>query len=61
MKKGAQLPTEKSTANKPQTDHKHLVWVQCTEHRCLAYLDTKGNWINFYTGEQFKDLIKVIE
>jgi hypothetical protein len=38
-----------------------LVWVQCKEFRCLAYLDAAGIWINFYTGKKLKDFVKVIE
>ena len=37
-------------------DRKNLVWVQCQEHSCLAYLDERGKWINFYTGKGLKEL-----
>jgi hypothetical protein len=37
-----------------------LVWVQCKEYRCLAYIDATGNWINFYTGKKLADFVKVI-
>ena len=40
--------------------HGDLVWVQCKEYRCLAFLDNKGNWINFYTGEIVDDFVKVV-
>ncbi len=48
-------PTEKS-----HTDHKDLVWIQCQEHRCMAYIDATGKWINFYTGKELKDFVNVI-
>jgi hypothetical protein len=41
-------------------NHGNLVWVQCREYRCLAYLNNKGNWINFYNGEKLNDFVKVI-
>jgi hypothetical protein len=48
-------PTEKS-----HTDCKDLVWVQCEEHRCMAYLDAAGKWINFYTDKKVDGFVKVI-
>jgi hypothetical protein len=39
---------------------KDLVWVQCKEYRCLAYLDATGKWINFYTGKKLTDFVKII-
>ena len=39
---------------------KDLVWVQCKEYRCLAYLDAAGRWINFYTGKKLTDFVKII-
>ena len=44
----------------PDSNHKDLVWVQCEEYRCMAYLDAKGRWINFYTGKELKDFVSVI-
>jgi len=38
-----------------------LSWVQCKEHRCLAYRDPAGKWINFYTGKGLTGFVKVIE
>jgi len=40
--------------------HGNLVWVQCIENRCLAYIDSEGNWINFYTGKKLNDFVKVV-
>jgi len=37
-----------------------LVWVQCKEHRCLAYQDAAGRWTNFYTGKVLTDFVEVI-
>jgi hypothetical protein len=48
------------TTDKPHGDRKNLVWVQCQEHRCLAYMGAAGKWINFYTGKKLKDFVKVI-
>jgi hypothetical protein len=39
---------------------KELVWVQCKGYRCLAYPDTTGKWINFYTGKKLADFVKII-
>ena len=39
---------------------KDLVWVQCKEFNCLAYLDAAGNWINFYTGKKLTGFVKKI-
>jgi hypothetical protein len=47
-------------AEKSHGDRKNLVWVQCQEHRCLAYMNAAGKWINFYTGEKLKDFVNVI-
>jgi hypothetical protein len=54
-----------SSANKDQASglvpvFKELVWIQCKEYRCLAYLDAAGKWINFYTGKKLKDFVKII-
>jgi hypothetical protein len=49
------------TTEKSHTDHKVLVWVQCREHRCMAYMGAAGKWINFYTGEELKDFVNVVE
>jgi hypothetical protein len=37
-----------------------LVWVQCKQSRCVAYIDATGQWINFYTGEKLTEFVKVI-
>jgi hypothetical protein len=44
----------------PISTDKDLVWVQCKEYKCLAYLDEAGKWINFYTGKKLTDFVKVI-
>ena len=44
----------------PLPTYPDLVWVQCKEHTCLAYVDATGNWINFYTGKKITDFVKVI-
>jgi hypothetical protein len=44
----------------PVSTDKDLVWVQCKEYKCVAYLDTAGKWINFYTGKKLTDFVKVI-
>jgi hypothetical protein len=49
-------PTEKTTDMKDM----NLVWVQCDESRCLAYLNATGKRINFYTGKGLKDFVNVI-
>jgi hypothetical protein len=48
------------TTEKSHPDHKDLVWVQCQEHRCMAYMGAAGKWINFYTGKKLKDFVNVI-
>jgi len=53
------LPKTRPT-EKPHTDHKDLVWVQCQEHRCMAYVGAAGKWINFYAGKKLKDFVNVI-
>jgi len=60
MKNGAQSPTKNDQISGLEPNHKVLVWVQCKEYRCLAYLDVTGKWINFYTGEKLTDFVKVI-
>ena len=55
----------RSAAKKSQTivrfpAYEDLVWVQCKGYRCMAYPDSTGQWINFYTGGKLTDFIKVI-
>jgi len=38
----------------------NLVWVQCDESRCLAYVDANGKWKNFYTGKELRGRFNVI-
>jgi len=44
----------------PSPTYPDLVWVQCKQSSCLAYVDATGKWINFYTGQKLKDFVKVI-
>ncbi len=37
-----------------------LVWVQCPDHRCLAYLDEKGHWFSFYTHQPLPNVIRTL-
>lgn len=37
-----------------------LVWVQCTDHRCLAYQNGQGRWFSFYTHRQLHDVIQIL-
>jgi hypothetical protein len=60
MKNRVQLLTKKSPIIGLDPNHKDLVWVQCKEYRCLAYLDEAGKWINFYTGKKLTDFVKII-
>ncbi len=41
-------------------NYSDLVWVQCDGYKCLAYTDETGKWMNFYTGEELTDIVKVI-
>jgi hypothetical protein len=47
-------------AKKTDMKDKNLVWVQCDQYRCLAHMDAKGKWINFYTGKEVDGFVKVI-
>jgi hypothetical protein len=60
MKNSAQPLTKSARTEVPDSNHKDLVWVQCEEYRCMAYLDAKGKWINFYTGKVLKESFTVI-
>jgi len=60
MKIGVQSLTKKSPGSGPDPNFKDLVWVQCKEYRCLAYLDEAGKWINFYTGKKLTGFVKII-
>ncbi len=46
--------------NGPLPNSPDLVWVQCKDYSCLAYIDATGKWINFYTGKKLTGFIKVI-
>ena len=60
MKNGTQSLTKNGKTEVPDSNPKDLVWVQCEGYRCLAYLDAKGKWINFYTGEKLTENFTVI-
>jgi hypothetical protein len=61
MKYDDQSNTNNGQASGLAPSFKELVWVQCKEYRCLAYLDETGKWINFYTGKKLTDFVKIIE
>jgi len=52
-------PKSSPISGQVSTD-KELVWVQFKEYKCLAYLDTTSQWINFYTGKKLTDFVKMI-
>jgi hypothetical protein len=60
MKNKVQSLTTNGQASELVPIFKELVWVQCKEYRCLAYLDATGKWINFYTGKKLTDFVKII-
>lgn len=60
MKNDVQSDTKNDKTSGRVPNHKDLVWVQCKEYRCLAYLDAPGKWINFYTGKKLTDFVKII-
>jgi hypothetical protein len=60
MKIGLQSRKKTSQINRKVPIYGDLVWVQCKEYRCMAYLDATSNWINFYTGTKITDFVKVI-
>ena len=60
MKKSGQSDRKNKQTSGLVPIFKELVWVQCKEYRCLAYLDATGKWINFYTGKKLRDFVKII-
>jgi hypothetical protein len=60
MKNRVRSFTKTSPGGGLDPNHKDLVWVQCKEYRCLAYLDEAGKWINFYTGKKLTGSVKII-
>ena len=60
MKNRIQFHTKNDQISGQVSTDKDLVWVQCKEYKCLAYLDETGQWINFYTGKKLTDFVKVI-
>lgn len=37
-----------------------LIWVQCHGYRCMAYQDSKGRWINFYSRTLLTGAVKPV-
>jgi hypothetical protein len=60
MKNRIQFHTKTGQISGPVSTDKALVWIQCKEYKCLAYLDETGKWINFYTGRKLTNFVKVI-
>ena len=60
MKIKTQFHADSDKTRKQPITYDNLTWVQCKGSRCLAYTDTKGQWINFYTGTKLTDFIEVI-
>ena len=61
MKRSFPLPTaSRDGRDKTQALDLNLVWIQCKGYRCMAYRDSEGKWINFYTNEKLTDFIEVI-
>ena len=60
MRNRIRFHIKSSPISGPVSTDKDLVWVQCKEYKCLAYLDATGKWINFYTGKKLTDFVKVI-
>jgi len=38
----------------------HLVWVQCGEFRCLAYLDSRQVWRKWFNDEVLPKGVKIL-
>jgi len=36
------------------------VWVQCDGFRCLAYLNRRGEWRAFSSGEKLPKILRVL-
>jgi hypothetical protein len=60
MKIGNQSDTKNDQIGEQVQIPVDLVWIQCKEFKCLAYLDATGKWINFYTGKKLTDFVKII-
>ena len=50
----------KDLKKRGEPNHANLFWVQTKEFRCLAFLDGKGKWTNFYDGKKLNDFVKVV-
>jgi len=66
LKSIAYRMTDDSQSLKPAEDGQSnkrlhaLVWVQCKGYKCLAYKNSRGKWINFYTDKKITDFVSVI-
>ncbi len=61
MKNSIQSLTKNNQTGDLISNYKGLIWVQCKGHRCLAYRDDNGKWINFYTEKPLTGFVKVID
>ena len=52
-------PASRDSRAKNQVQDLDLVWIRCKGYRCIAYRDSDGKWINFYTHEKLTDFIEV--
>jgi hypothetical protein len=35
-----------------------LLWVQCADYRCLAFMDASGKWISVATGKEVPGVLE---
>jgi hypothetical protein len=59
MKRSFPLPTP-AKSRRAKKDSRNLAWVQCRDYRCIAYQNSEGKWINFYTDKKLADFVEVI-
>ena len=55
---GSRLKYSVQPQNPPAND---VVWVQCSDRRCLAFLDEQGFWVSLYTRRQITDFVRIID
>ena len=60
MRNRIRFVPDTTLAKKEGPNHGNLVWVHCKEYNCLAYVDEKGDWINFYDGKRLDDFVRVV-
>jgi hypothetical protein len=34
--------------------------VQCADFRCMAYRDSSGKWLDYFTGDELKGDVKIV-